>query len=59
MIIDIEKLREDLRQDCFGACFGAGFGGALFESFDIERADDEELIKMALQKGFDLSRYEE
>ena len=58
MIIDMEKLREDLRQDCFGACFGAGFGGALFESFDIERAGDKELIEMAIQKGVDLSRYE-
>lgn len=58
MIIDVDELREDLKQDCYGAFFGGGFGGALMESFDIESASPEELVRMAQRKGIDLSKYE-
>ena len=58
MTIDIDKLREELKQECYGAYFGGGIGGALIESFDIERASPEELIKIAREKGLDLSRYQ-
>lgn len=58
MTIDIEDLRKDLEQECYGAFFAGGFGGALMESFDIERASPEELIKIAEEKGIDLEKYE-
>ena len=58
MTIDIDRLREELKQECYGAYFGGGFGGALIESLDIERASPEELIKIAHEKGLDLSRYQ-
>ena len=57
MTIDIEKLREDLKRECFGAFFGGGFGGALIESFDIEKASSEEIIRIAKEKGVNLSKY--
>ena len=47
MTIDIDKLRDDMRDNCIAAYFVGGFGGALFETFDIDRATPEELIKMA------------
>lgn len=46
-----------MKRDCYGAYFG-GFGGALIETFDIDSASPEELIRMAQRKGLDLSRYE-
>ena len=58
MTIDIDKLREELKQECYGAYFCGGFGGALIESLDIERDSPEELIKIAQEKGLDLSRYQ-
>lgn len=57
MTIDIEELREDLKQECYGAFFGGGFGGALVESFDVERATPEELIKKAHDYRLDLRKY--
>ncbi len=57
MIIDVEELRKDLMDDSFGAFFGGGYGGALFESFDIEKATPDELIEIARSKGIDLSKY--
>ena len=58
MKIDIEKLREDMKRECYGAYFGGGFGGALMESFDVEKASPEKLMRMAEEKGIDLSRFE-
>ena len=57
--IDIDKLREDLENDSYGAFYGGGFGGALIEAFDIEGASPEELVEIALEKGIDLTDYEE
>ena len=57
MKIDIEKLREDMKNDSLGAFFGGGFGGVLFEAMDLDKASDEKLVKMAQQKGIDLSEY--
>ncbi len=37
--------------------FGGGFGAALMESFDIEKASDEELLNMAKQQGINLNKY--
>ena len=58
MTIDVDVLREDLKNECYGAFYGGGFGGALMESFDIESASDEELVEIAMSKGFDLTDYE-
>ncbi|MDY5641294.1 MAG: hypothetical protein SPF36_09345 [Lachnospiraceae bacterium] len=58
MTIDIDKLRDDMRDNCIAAYFVGGFGGALFETFDIDRATPEELIKMAQNRGIDLRRYQ-
>lgn len=57
MTIDIDKLREDLKQESYGAFFGGGFGGALFESFDIDKASPQELVRIAQDKGIDLAKY--
>lgn len=58
MIIDVDSLRHDLENDSYGAFFGGAHGGALIEAIDISRASDEEVVRIALQKGIDLSRYE-
>lgn len=55
--IDINRLRTDMRNECMGAFFGGGFGGALFDSFDIDRASPEELVRMAQRQGIDLRKY--
>lgn len=55
--IDVDALREDMLQECYATLFGAGFGGALIESFDIEDASAEKLIKMAQEQGIDLRKY--
>lgn len=56
--IDIDKLRNDMREECLGAYFGGGFGGALFESFDVDRATPEKLVERAHNQGIDLRRYQ-
>ena len=55
--IDIEELRRDLINDSRGAFYGGGFGGAMYESFEIERATPEELIRIAQRKGINLLQY--
>lgn len=56
MNIDIEKLRSDLI-DYFGTAMASGFGMAVMDLSRVERASDEELIKIALDCGFDLNDY--
>ena len=58
MIIDVDELRRDLLNDSYGAAFGGGYGGALMESFDIEKASPETLVRIAERNGVDLSKYE-
>lgn len=58
MNIDVDALRNDLKNEAYGAFFGGGYGGALFEAIDIGSASDEEVVKIARQRGIDLSRYE-
>lgn len=55
--IDIDALRDDLLQDCYGEYFAGGFGGVLVEATDIEKASPQELIKIAENKGIDLTKY--
>ena len=56
--IDIDKLRSDMHDKCMGAYLGGGFGGALIESFDVDNASPEELVRMAQQAGIDLYKYQ-
>lgn len=56
--IDVDRLRDDLRNECYGAFFGGGFGGALVESFDVDRAEPEELVRMAQRNGMNLWDYQ-
>lgn len=55
--IDVEALRQDMLSDSQAAFYGGGFGGAMFESFEIERATPQELANMAQRKGIDLRPY--
>ena len=59
MVIDIDKLKEDLLNESYGAAFGGGFGGALMEAVNLQKASAEELVRIAQNKGVDLSKYEE
>lgn len=53
--MDIERLRDDLI-DYFGTA--AMFNPVAYMNVsEVERATDEELIDIALQNGFDLSKY--
>ena len=56
-LIDIERLKKDLKNELYGAAFGGGFSAALVESFDVERASPEELVRMAKQYGLRLEKY--
>ena len=58
MNIDYDKLRKDLI-DYFGTAMITLFPQAVLDINKIERASDDELIKTAIQNGFDLSKYEE
>lgn len=57
MFFDIDGLRDDLEDDSYAAFFGGGYGAAMIEAMEIEDASDEEVIRSAQQRGFDLSRY--
>ena len=55
--IDPEELRQDMLNDSRAAFYGGGFGGAMYESFEIERATPQELVEIAQRKGIDVTRY--
>ena len=56
MNIDIEKLREDLI-DYFGT---ASFYNkmAMMDLIKVEKANDDELINIAIKNGFNLTKYQ-
>ena len=54
--IDIEKLRIDLI-DYFGSAMISLTTLALMDLSRVEKANDEELIQIALQNGFKLEKY--
>jgi len=56
--IDVDALREDMKNECLGAFFGGGFGGALIEAGDIERANSEQLVQMAINQDINLRKYQ-
>ncbi len=57
MEIDIESLRNDLKNNSLGAFYGGGFGGALIESFQIDKASDEEIIRLANKMNIEIEDY--
>lgn len=56
-LIDVKKLRNDMKNNALSAYFGGGIGPALIDVSAVERASDDEVIKIAKQCGVDLSRY--
>ena len=57
MGIDVEALRSYLLELCGAAAF-AGMGAALVDVVDVERADGEELLGIALRLGVDPAEFE-
>ena len=55
--IDYERLRNDLLNYFEGAFFVAGFGAAAVDAMEVRNASDEELIKLAIKKGFRIEDY--
>lgn len=55
--IDYKRLRIDLINFFEGAYFVSGFGAALMDVEEVKRSSDEELVKIALNKGFKLEDY--
>ena len=58
MIIDMDALKQDLKNELLGAFYGGGLGGALIESFQIDKMEDEKIIELALQYGLKLENYQ-
>ena len=56
MIFDIEKLRKDMLNK-YGTAMFSGLPMAIINLSDIERASDDELIKMAKKENIDLDKY--
>ena len=57
MNINVEKLRKDLI-DYFGTAMSF-MPIAMMELSEVQKANENELIKIAKDNGFDLSKYEE
>ncbi len=57
MIIDIDDLRHDL-VNYFGAATLTGFPMATVDIENVKDADDRELLKIAVDNGFELKNYE-
>lgn len=56
--INYKKLRSDL-MDKYGTAMYAGFGVAMMDLSKVEKALDEELLRMADKEGLNLSKYME
>ena len=54
---DVNRLRKDM-QDDYGTAMMNGFPAAMIDLSKVERASDEELLRMAQEQGVDLGRYE-
>lgn len=48
---DIEQLRKELEEDSCALAFAGGCPAAMLEVSDIESASDEEIIRMAKERG--------
>ena len=58
MIIDIDALKQELKNELLGAFYGGGLGGALIESFQIDKMEDEKIIELAFRYGLKLENYQ-
>ena len=56
--INLEKLKRDL-MDYYGTASYSGYQMAMMEVIDIEKASPDELVKLAISAGFDISSYQE
>ncbi len=55
--IDIAALRRDLMDDMGSAVYG-GFPMAAIDLSEVECASPDELVRIAMRKGYDLRRYQ-
>lgn len=55
--IDVDSIKRDLLEECYGAAFVGGFYGGLAESLSVERMSAEEIVQLAIDRGYDLNRY--
>ena len=55
--MNYRKLRDDLKE-YYGTAIYAGLPMAMIGLADIERASNNELLRLAEEAGFDLSEYE-
>jgi len=56
MRIDMDDLRRDL-EDYYGTAAFSGMPVAFMDLYRVQQASDYELLRMAQQNGFDMSRY--
>lgn len=57
MIVDVDELRKDMI-DYYGTAIVNGFSMAVVDVGKIERVSDEELVRIALENGINLEKYE-
>lgn len=57
MTIDVDELRKDML-DYYGTAMINGFPMAVADVGKVERATDEELVRMAVDNGVNLEKYE-
>ena len=55
--IDINRLRR-APEDCYGTGAFSGMPAMMMEVWDIQRMSDEEVIRKAIEDGFDLLKYQ-
>ncbi len=56
MIIDVDALRNDLI-NYFGTALFYN-PNAMMELIEVEKASDEQIVQIAIQKGFDINMYD-
>ncbi len=54
--MDYKKLRKDL-VDYYGSAMSGGFPMAMMDLAKVEKALDDELVRIAVEVGFDLNKY--
>lgn len=54
--LDYEKLRDDLI-DYYGTAYYNGFPMAIIELNEVSNANNDQLVKIALNNGFNLNDY--
>lgn len=57
MNIDVDRLRKDLADDSYAGAF-SGMPAMMMEAWEIENASDDEVIRQAIERGIDISVYQ-